>query len=243
MNIFRDEEDSIAATRLYKYPKFMKHRYTYLVIAVVALLVIAPLLERQLPLIMPFLFLVLMLAVLGTLGLRQFFLRVLLGLGLLGFLFSVVARAFQLPYHDALYFYMAGLSADSLFLLIAITVLVVKIFSEKEITAETIKGAISVYFLMGFFWAFLYSLVLLVNPGAFSFQTGTFEYSSLTYFSFTTLTTLGYGDITPVSWMARNLTILESAFGQIYLTVLIARLVGLHIVGKRQDTCATAKDQ
>jgi hypothetical protein len=118
-----------------------------------------------------------------------------------------------------------------------------KIFSEKEITAETIKGAISVYFLMGFFWAFLYSLVLLVNPGAFSFQTGTFEYSSLTYFSFTTLTTLGYGDFTPVSWMARNLTILESTFGQIYLTVLIARLVGLHIVGKRQDVCAPTDDK
>ena len=216
----------------------MKYRFTYLVIAIVVLLVVTPLLEKQLPLIMPFLFLVLMLAVLGTLGLRLFFLRVLLGLGLLGFLFSMIARAFQLPYREALYFHVAGASADSLFLLIAIVVLVMKIFSEKEITTETIKGGISVYFLMGFLWAFLYSLLLLLNPEALSFSKEALEYSKLTYFSFTTLTTLGYGDIAPVSWMARNLTILESTSGQIYLTVLIARLVGLHIVSKRQDTCA-----
>jgi hypothetical protein len=64
----------------------------------------------------------------------------------------------------------------------------------------------------------------------------------LTYFSFTTLTTLGYGDITPVNWMARNLTILESTFGQIYLTVLIARLVGLHIAGKQKEACTPTND-
>ncbi|MFC2165893.1 hypothetical protein ACFLT2_12975 [Acidobacteriota bacterium] len=43
--------------------------------------------------------------------------------------------------------------------------------------------------------------------------------------------------MTPVSWLARNLTILESTFGQIYLTVLIARLVGLHIVGNKSSSC------
>jgi hypothetical protein len=243
MNIFRDEEDSIAATRLQKYPKFMKYRYTYLMIAIVAQFVVAPLLERRLPLIMPLLFLVLMLAVIGTLDLRKSLLRLMLGLGFLGFLFTLTARVFQIPYQKAHYFYVTGFSVESLLFILAITGLIMKIFAEKEISAETIKGGISVYFLMGFLWAFLYSLLLLLDPQALSFAKGSFEYSELTYFSFTTLTTLGYGDITPVSWLARNLTILESTFGQIYLTVLIARLVGLHIVGKRQDTCATAKDQ
>ncbi len=88
--------------------------------------------------------------------------------------------------------------------------------------------------------AFLYGLVDLVYPGSF------IEYvvgadSSMThnwlpahlenyiYFSFTTLTTLGYGDIVPVSQAARVFAYLEAVMGQVYLTVLVARLVALHI--------------
>ena len=55
------------------------------------------------------------------------------------------------------------------------------------------------------------------------------EIGSAMYFSFVTLTTLGYGDITPVNSFARSLAFLEAAMGQIYLTVLIASLVGVHI--------------
>jgi hypothetical protein len=134
------------------------------------------------------------------------------------------------------------LSANALFLAIAIAVLIMKIFAETKITAETIKGGISVYFLIGFLWAYLYSLLLLLDPKALSFAKESFAYASLTYFSFTTLTTLGYGDITPVNWMARNLTILESTLGQIYLTVLIARLVGLHIAGNQKEACTPTND-
>lgn len=221
----------------------MDYRFTYLMIAIVAQFVIAPLLEKRLPLIMPLLFFVLMIAILGTLDLRRSILHIMMGLALIAFLASMTARAFHLSPLDAFYFYVAGLSVNSLFLLIAIAILITKIFSETNITADTIKGGISVYFLMGFLWAFLYSLVLLVNPEALAYARESFEYSGLTYFSFTTLTTLGYGDVTPVNWLARNLTILESTFGQIYLTVLIARLVGLHIVSKRQDTRAPAEDK
>jgi hypothetical protein len=236
MRIFRDF-DTGSIYKLYKSPKFVPYKYTYLVIAILAQFVLAPLLEKQIPLIIPLLFFVLMIAVLGTLDLKKSFFRVLLGLGCLAFLFSLTARAFQLPYREARYFYVTGLSAEAAFFLIAIVVLVMKIFSEKVITAETIKGGIAVYFMMGFLWAFLYSLLILLAPDSISFPMGSVEYSEITYFSFTTLTTLGYGDVTPVSWLARNLTILESTFGQIYLTVLIARLVGLHIAGSRNTSC------
>jgi voltage-gated potassium channel Kch len=81
-----------------------------------------------------------------------------------------------------------------------------------------------------------------LNPQAISFSMPNVELSNIIYFSFTTLTTLGYGDITPVTWMARNLTILESAIGQIFLTVFIARMVGqelanrsLHVRGPNKD--------
>ena len=61
------------------------------------------------------------------------------------------------------------------------------------------------------------------------------EVSSAMYFSFVTLTTLGYGDITPVNSFARSLAYLEAAAGQIYLTVLIASLVGMHIASPRKQ--------
>jgi voltage-gated potassium channel len=97
--------------------------------------------------------------------------------------------------------------------------------------------------LIGFAWAFGYGIIELINPGSFS---GLAEIDTdnhvgrimqLRYFSFATLTTLGFGDILPRSPSARTLATLEAVTGQIYLAVLIARLVGLHIVhaGSRDD--------
>ena len=105
-----------------------------------------------------------------------------------------------------------------------------------RITAEKIYGAISVYLLLGFAWAFGYAIVELVNPGSFSglAERGGAEYVDrviqMRYFSFSTLTTVGYGDIVPKAPLAQTLTNFEAVMGQIYLTVLVARLVGLHIV-------------
>ncbi len=111
-----------------------------------------------------------------------------------------------------------------------------KIFSERTVTGDTIRGGIAVYFLMGILWAMFYQLVLLVQPDAIALPEHVGQFSDLIYFSFTTITTLGYGDILPRTFMARNLTILESALGQIYLTVLIARLVGLHLAGSGKQS-------
>ncbi len=125
------------------------------------------------------------------------------------------------------------------------TLLVIGLFSvgiledvlrRGRISADKIYGAICVYLLIGFTWAFGYGIIELLNPGSFS---GLAEIDAndhvgrimqLRYFSFATLTTLGYGDILPRSPVARTLATLEAMTGQIYLTVLIARLVGLHIV-------------
>ena len=108
-----------------------------------------------------------------------------------------------------------------------------------RISTDKICGAICVYLLIGFAWAFGYGIIELINPGSFS---GLAEIDAnnhvgrimqLRYFSFATMTTLGFGDILPRSPVARTLATLEAVIGQIYLTVLIARLVGLHIVGAR----------
>ena len=80
------------------------------------------------------------------------------------------------------------------------------------------------------------SILLLLDPAAISLPVHTSgEFSELIYFSFVRLTPLGYGEITPVSWMAQNLTLLEAVWGQPYLVVRVARLVGLHLSGAGQS--------
>lgn len=104
------------------------------------------------------------------------------------------------------------------------------IFKEKDVTADLIIGAICVYFLMGIFWSSIYSFIEMVQPGSFLIPEGRGDQRPLfMYYSFVTLTTLGYGDVTPLSQGARSLSFLEAAMGLLYLAVLIARQVGLHI--------------
>ena len=105
-----------------------------------------------------------------------------------------------------------------------------------KITADKIYGAICVYLLVGYAWAFGYAIIDELQPGSFSgpVTTDPVDYitrvTQMRYFSFITLTTVGYGDIVPQSPVARTFATLEAVVGQIYLAVLVARLVGLHIV-------------
>lgn len=105
-----------------------------------------------------------------------------------------------------------------------------------RVTMDKIFAAICVYLLMGFAWTFIYSLLDELQPGSFIALSTTAtndyvaRYMEMRYFSFMTLTTVGYGDIVPHSPATRTLAALEAVAGQIYLTVLVARLVGLHIV-------------
>jgi hypothetical protein len=104
------------------------------------------------------------------------------------------------------------------------------IFREKNVTTDLIIGAICAYFLVGLFWSSIYTIMEMVQPGSFLIPEGVGHPGSLfNYYSFVTLTTLGYGDVTPLSEAARSLSVLEAAMGQLYIAVLIARLVGLHI--------------
>jgi hypothetical protein len=104
------------------------------------------------------------------------------------------------------------------------------------VTMDKIFAAVCVYLLIGFAWTFAYALVDALQPGSIALQMQRTSDSyllrqrALRYFSFMTLTTVGFGDIVPVSTSARALAALEAVTGQIYLTVLVARLVGLHIV-------------
>jgi len=111
------------------------------------------------------------------------------------------------------------------------------IFDTRLVTCDIISAALIAYLFMGFFGANLYVLVELIYPGSFSIPHEIIlkDPSILKYFSFVTLTTLGYGDISPISSQARSLSVLEALVGQIYLAVLIARLVGMKAAGFTQE--------
>jgi len=105
-----------------------------------------------------------------------------------------------------------------------------------RVTADRIFAAICVYMLIGYGWAFIYALLDEIFPASFAALTDVDRHNyvervmQFRYFSFMTLTTVGYGDVLPRSPAARTMAALEAVMGQIYLTVLVARLVGLHIV-------------
>ena len=104
-------------------------------------------------------------------------------------------------------------------------------FYSQVVTVDTFLGGISIYFLLGYLWACMFILIESFNPQAFT----TISRIELLYFSFTTITTLGYGDITPQSELAMVLATLEAIVGQMYVTIFIARLVGLHIVSQKKE--------
>jgi hypothetical protein len=108
-----------------------------------------------------------------------------------------------------------------------------KIGHARKVTMDLIKAAITAYLLMGFAWALPYLIIFFNNTNAFSGidikSNGEQIYQSLFYFSYVTLTTLGYGDIYPITGIARSLAIVEAIVGQLYLVVIISWLVGLKV--------------
>ncbi len=107
-----------------------------------------------------------------------------------------------------------------------------RVFRSGSINIYRIFGAIAVYVLLGIVWGEIYILIYLHRPDAFYFdpttQMGEPPISELIYFSFVSLTTMGFGDILPVYPLARSLVMLEGLVGQIYPAVLLARLVTLY---------------
>jgi len=95
------------------------------------------------------------------------------------------------------------------------------------VDAEHLYAALSAYLMAGIFFGLLYFVVEQVNPGTFTSPTH-FNQTSAIYFSFVTLTTLGYGDIAPRGDIARGIAIVEAVGGQLFLAVLVARLVSLY---------------
>ena len=124
------------------------------------------------------------------------------------------------------------------FLLVAISYTLRQVVFGTELDTNRLVGAICVFLLLGVIWALAYSFLELLIPASFSgIETGTGEgwESDWIYFSFVTLTTLGYGDITPVSATARSLVYMQAIAGQFYIAVLVAGLEGAYISDKQSS--------
>ena len=128
----------------------------------------------------------------------------------------------------------AAISWGVLFFVYTTVVMFSHVIKGSKVTKETLYGAISVYLLIGLTYTSIYGLFESINAGSFNLINSEdavyeFKINDLIYFSYTTLTTLGYGDIKPITSYARSFAISEAIIGQLYLTILVARLVGLHI--------------
>ena len=115
--------------------------------------------------------------------------------------------------------------------------LIAAVVKADRVDTDTVFAAADVFMLMGIVWAFAFMLVHKADPTAFSLQPAdmTQAGSALLHFSFTTLTTVGYGSISPMSDMARMLADIEALIAQLYLAVVVARLVSLQIEHTRKE--------
>jgi voltage-gated potassium channel Kch len=109
-------------------------------------------------------------------------------------------------------------------------VVLIQVFRAGPVNRHRVFGAMAVYLLLGIAWAETYDAISLVRPDAFNAATrDAADPQRWIYYSFVTLTTVGYGDITPVAPLARSLAILEALTGQLFPAILLARLVALEV--------------
>lgn len=137
---------------------------------------------------------------------------------------------------------VARIVIQFLFFSLTLWIAVDHVMFGDRIDLNRIVGAICIYLLMGIIWSIAYSVVNMVYPGSFQGLKSSAidrQNSELIYFSFITLTTLGYGDITPIKPVARTLAYFEAIAGQFYLAVMVAGLVGAYIA--RNNSAMTTK--
>lgn len=205
-----------------------KRRFLALLLLILAMLIVAPLAEEfvRLRMLMDIFWTAIFIAVIYAVSHKKhhILVGVLLALPMLG---SVWSRYFvKLSAVEV----VGGLCGAAFFVFAIIQILIF-IYSQKEVTRDLIVGAAIVYLLMALAWSFIFGAVESLHPGSFSIPEiqGISTSRHFLYYSFVTITTLGYGDITPVTSLARSLCILEAVIGQLYLVVQVAWLVGVHV--------------
>lgn len=136
--------------------------------------------------------------------------------------------------------FLTGMGLECIILALTCYSIIRHVLSYKRVTADKIYGAISAYLLTAILWGMFYTMIEIASPESFKFNHGLIihtptiylhrlYFSQFLYYSFVTMSTLGYGDIVPIGGYARLLASLQCVFGQLYVATLVARLVGLQI--------------
>lgn len=135
-----------------------------------------------------------------------------------------------MAYYDREYEYFLAFSIIGIFFTGYIIIVFLRfIYNEHTVNRNVISAALVVYLFMGILWCSMYTALEMLHPGSFKVQQDWLGQNPTVfiYYSFVTLTTLGFGDITPMTSKAASLSILEAIVGQIYIAVMLARLVGM----------------
>ena len=149
---------------------------------------------------------------------------VLIAIGAINIILEVIINHSWAPY--------VNLIVALLFYLFTTVIAFRSLLTGERIDSNMLMGSICVYILVGISWCIFYFFESVIHPGAFNGVTETgdkHQFTDLLYYSFVTLSTLGYGDVTPVTPIARTLAYLEALFGQFYIAIVVASFVGMHI--------------
>ncbi len=207
--------------------RFIKNRYTHLLTVLVVFLLLVPVFEYKEPvlglrLLTLALLLMIFLCLRVTIKSRRVFWLCVLIAGFSFFLGSIKGYVKTVEIERAIF--ATSTFINSFFVGWTIVLLMKGMFKAPKISINTIMGGVCVYLLIGILWALLYTLLNNLRSDIAVFEPG----ASLFYFSYTTLTTLGYGDIVPKARFVMMLANFEAISGQMFLAVFIARLVGLY---------------
>ncbi len=208
------------------------HRFSYLLLAELVLILGFPLLQHM------------QMGLYGVLGIVVFVaaLHAVYGEGrwtILAFVLGVPAIAGNLlassGYTRVLF--IPGLIFGSVFLLFVTSLILKSVVAAARVTMETLYGSIAAYVMIGLTWGGIFFLLEAVEPSAFhaALKPGaTLPWPDFMFFSFVTLTTVGYGDMVPVSALAKSLVMLEAVTGVMYPAIMIARLVAMYAASLRE---------
>ncbi len=154
-------------------------------------------------------------------------LRIYLGISSIVLLWSVFWDLH--PGLEKIFLYSLCISTYFIFIIFIIH----DLLKTKEITKAEIFSLINCFFIVATSFSFVYEIIYYVIPGSFAFGThNIYDHSIFLYYSFVTITTLGYGDVVPISPFARHIAIIEAIFGQFYIAIVVAYILSRYIQRK-----------
>ena len=200
-------------------------RVLILMVCTIAFIAMLPVAEH-IPRLVDIVHLIMVVSAISVAGVTRRSLVIGASLGIPAGVFGFLANHSDIGYVNSLsYLFNAALYIYMLVLMLR------RIFLTQKVTKETIYLAITCYLMMGLTWTVVYIPLEIWAPGSFTFSADLppkVFWVDLYYFSFVTLTTLGYGDVSPVAPLTRMLAIFEAMAGVLYLGILMARLIGAY---------------